>query len=111
LFGKGREEFWEENGGYSTDGTPITAPESFKKLCLYIYISPGMKTHQNGSKCVWTASVVLGMSIGKKSTLPALFFCYHKYQLKLQIGVDKSPEVNYTRTNRKIFLPKGGDKA
>jgi hypothetical protein len=34
-----------------------------------------------------------------------------KYQLKLQIGVDKSPEVNYTRTNRKIFLPKGGDKA
>jgi len=33
-----------------------------------------MKTHQNGSKCVWTASVVLGMPIGKKSTLPALFF-------------------------------------
>jgi len=40
-----------------------------------------------------------------------LFFCYHEYQLKLQIGVDKSPEVNYTRTNRKNFLPKGGDKA
>jgi hypothetical protein len=74
LFGKGREEFWGENGGYSTDRTPITAPESFKKLCLYIYISPGMKTHQNGSKCVWTASVVLGMPIGKKEHLTGTLF-------------------------------------
>lgn len=66
----------------------------------------------------------MGMPIGKKNTLTeapeqlkannsllAKMQRGDKYQLKLQIGVDKSPEVNYTRTNRKNFLPKGGDKA